>query len=123
MNLDLPLEAFKLLSIFANARGATFEEGEPCAFLHILLADHSRAIGRLVAFGDWKFLMKLDLSLDEFEALSEAANTKGRLVKKVTTQSVRTLLVDHSRALAKLMEFGETIEEDYANHREIRKAR
>ncbi len=122
MKLDLPLEEFKTLSDLANKRGATFDE-EALQSLHTLLTDHSRAIGRLVAFGDWKFLMKLELSVEEFESLSEAANTKGRLVKRVTTQSVRTLLVDHSRALAKLVEFGETIEEDYANHREIRKAR
>jgi len=70
--------------------------------------------------------MKLDLTIEDFESISEAVNKKGLKAEgsvRISTQSIRTLLVDHSRALNKLVELGEKIGEEYAYHSEVRKAK
>lgn len=71
--------------------------------------------------------MKLELSIDDFESISEAADkvvrAKNPKVKGVSVHSLRTLLADHGRALSKLVELGEPIEEKYAYHSKVRKNR
>ncbi len=66
----------------------------------------------------------LSLPLVIFEKLHEIAGRKGRgsdvTIKK---KDLMALLIDHSRAIARLEDLYVTMEENYANSSKIRKAR
>ena len=67
--------------------------------------------------------LRLQLPLDKFDALYEAAHAKGRTAH-IPKADLLALLMDHSAVIAELHQNGvQTTEPEYANHREVRKAR
>lgn len=65
--------------------------------------------------------VKLNLPLKRFEELYSVANGRGKGCQ-INRADLMGLLMDHTRALAKLNELKVPLEDNYANSSQIRKA-